>query len=423
MSETDAHSAPNLNIESGISRITVSGFKSIVDEQSIEVRPLTVLAGANSSGKSSMMQPLLLLKQTIEAPYNPGALLLYGPNVQFTRASQFLSRGRDGFTVAFGFCETHTEISPFGEWVQKESHLFLGYQQPPDKALALVSLRTNGIAVPSDVMLKQLVDALRHHAYARDTAEDSDAVAHAYFLRQLQSPIHVPASRVPSARSYPLAFGTPRSSVQHYRGVFTDYVAATLQVWQHQPHDARLQHIADALYRMGLAAHVEAEALDETQVELRVSRTLHRGDMVNVADVGSGVAQVLPVLVALAAAAPGQLVYIEEPEQRLHPRAQVALAAIVAQAARRGVRVVLETHSALLILALQTQVAEQHLTPEQVILHWFTRNDEGVTHITSSGVDGQGAFATDFPLDFDAVEMDTSHRFLEAALRDEQPPI
>ena len=51
-----------------ITTLSVAGFKSIVDEQTIEIRPLTLLAGANSSGKSSMMQPLLLLKQTLEAP-------------------------------------------------------------------------------------------------------------------------------------------------------------------------------------------------------------------------------------------------------------------------------------------------------------------------------------------------------------------
>ena len=47
-------------------------FQVDLDEQTIEIRPLTLLAGANSSGKSSMMQPLLLLKQTLEAPYDPG---------------------------------------------------------------------------------------------------------------------------------------------------------------------------------------------------------------------------------------------------------------------------------------------------------------------------------------------------------------
>ena len=70
--------------EEGITRLTVAGYKSIEQEQSIEIRPLTLLAGANSSGKSSVMQPLLLLKQTLEAAYDPGALLLNGPNVKFT---------------------------------------------------------------------------------------------------------------------------------------------------------------------------------------------------------------------------------------------------------------------------------------------------------------------------------------------------
>src|SRR5438128_7014530 len=79
-----------------ITTISVSGFKSIGPEQTIEVRPLTILAGANSSGKSSIMQPLLLLKQTLEATYDPGALLLNGPNVKFTSADQLLSQTSGG---------------------------------------------------------------------------------------------------------------------------------------------------------------------------------------------------------------------------------------------------------------------------------------------------------------------------------------
>src|SRR2546425_12979745 len=86
-----SESRPERNKE-GITRITVAGFKSISQKQSIEIRPLTILAGANSSGKSSMLQPLLLLKQTLEESYDPGALLLYGPNVKFTSVDQLLSR-------------------------------------------------------------------------------------------------------------------------------------------------------------------------------------------------------------------------------------------------------------------------------------------------------------------------------------------
>ena len=76
----------------GITRSSVKGFKSLAEECSIEVRPLTILAGANSSGKSSIMQPLLMMKQTLEASYDPGALLIAGPNVLFTSTEQFLSK-------------------------------------------------------------------------------------------------------------------------------------------------------------------------------------------------------------------------------------------------------------------------------------------------------------------------------------------
>lgn len=76
----------------GITRIAVEGFKSIAKRQEIEIRPLTILAGANSSGKSSIMQPLLMLKQTLEATYDPGPLKIDGPNVTFTRAKEFLSK-------------------------------------------------------------------------------------------------------------------------------------------------------------------------------------------------------------------------------------------------------------------------------------------------------------------------------------------
>ena len=75
----------------GITRIAVEGFKSIAKRQEIEIAPLTILAGANSSGKSSIMQPLLMLKQTLEASYDPGPLKIDGPNAVFTNAKEFLS--------------------------------------------------------------------------------------------------------------------------------------------------------------------------------------------------------------------------------------------------------------------------------------------------------------------------------------------
>ncbi len=76
-----------------ITRLVVSGYKSLRKAQPLAVRPLTLLAGANSSGKSSMIQPLLLLKQTLEAPFDPGPLKIDGPNVELLLTSQLLGHG------------------------------------------------------------------------------------------------------------------------------------------------------------------------------------------------------------------------------------------------------------------------------------------------------------------------------------------
>lgn len=80
----------------------------------------------------------------------------------------------------------------------------------------------------------------------------------------------------------------------------------------------------------------------------------------------------------------------------------------------RGVRVVAETHSSLLLLGIQTLVAEGKLPPELVKLHWFERGDDGATTIRSADLDEGGAFG-DWPEDFDDVTLDAQGRYLDAA--------
>jgi len=136
---------------------------------------------------------------------------------------------------------------------------------------------------------------------------------------------------------------------------------------------------------------------------------------VSIADVGLGISQVLPVIVALITADSGQLVYIEQPELHLHPRAQSTLAQLFAAAARRGVRVVVETYSSLFLLGVQTLIAEGQLAPDLVKLHWFRRDEAGATEITSSDLDESGAFDIDWPEDFAEVALQAESRYLDAA--------
>jgi hypothetical protein len=227
--------------------------------------------------------------------------------------------------------------------------------------------------------------------------------------------LHIPGLRGNPMRTYTVtAVGTT------FPGTFETYIASIIATWQAEGDTEKIQRLRQHLQQLYLASHIQANLLNDTQIELRVRSYSEYGendndaDTVNIADVGVGVSQTLPILVALIVARHGQLVYIEQPEIHLHPRALLGLAAILADAAERGVRVVVETHSALLILAIQTLVAEGRYAPELLKLHWFTLED-GVTKITSTGLDRSGAFTEEWPEDFGSIEMSIQNRYLSAS--------
>ena len=162
-----------------------------------------------------------------------------------------------------------------------------------------------------------------------------------------------------------------------------------------------------------------SKKIDDTRVELQVGRlpTAAQGgarDLVSIADVGFGVSQVLPVLVALLVAKPGQMVYIEQPETHLHPKAQRALAAIFAEAVQRQSVVIVETHSLLFVRAIQTLVARGEVEKDVVKLHWVERDAVGQTQVTTRDLDESGAYG-DWPQDFEATEMAGEQDYIEAA--------
>lgn len=433
----------------GITRITVGGFKSISTEQSIEIRPLTLLAGANSSGKSSIMQPLLLMKQTLEASYDPGTLLLDGPNLKFKSVGELLSRTNDSsiFSLALAIGSDNPIRTVFGKGrvgieIQKvildvkpmpETILYTGMTHEEIMSSSLVEL---GSGLREAVKRSQLEFCIIQNrcfldlAFKIKTASGMRAlpvdtlfgmfglpagsqITSGLLELWIQDLIHLPGLRGNPVRTYPVtAVGDT------FPGTFENYTASVIAQWQADNQTNQLNILSNELATLGLTDSVAADPINDTQVELRVGRLPHstgdKQDMVSIADVGFGVSQTLPVLVALLTAKPGQLVYLEQPEIHLHPRAQTAMAQVLADAAIRGVRVVAETHSSLLLLGVQTLIAEGKLSPDLVKLHWFTRGEDGATTIQSADLDETGAFG-DWPEDFDDVTLNAQSRYMDAA--------
>lgn len=431
-------------------RISISGFKAIHHEVSIDILPLTIISGANSGGKSSFMQPLLLMKQTLDANFDPGPLLLHGDNAKFTERSQTLTKTRpreksvDRFSVSLEAGEHFRHLvyadtsdgliigsDTFGD-NRRSIHLAPGLSAQKRKELrkevagfGKMILETHEerfgfksedatIDVRRDRCFLKGVIAARRNGGAIEMIAGLDAFdSHTEdWSHILSSLIHVPGLRGNPEREY------PRAAVGYsFPGTFDTHVASVLLNWGEEV-SPRSQRLSAHLKALGLTWKINARRKNDAAVEVRVGRTpsAQRGgaaDMVSIADVGFGVSQVLPVIVSLLSARPGQMVYIEQPELHLHPRAQVALGKILVEAADRGVKVIAETHSSLLIRAIQTEIARKNISASKVSLNWFNRDVNGDAYVSIADIDEMGRFG-DWPVDFDDVAEDADVDYIDA---------
>lgn len=138
---------------------------------------------------------------------------------------------------------------------------------------------------------------------------------------------------------------------------------------------------------------------------------------INLVDTGEGLTQVLAPLVALARAAHGigpRVVCLEQPELHLHTDAQCALALSIADAAAAGAQVVTETHSEVLLAATQLAIASRRIPASDVALYWVARRSDPVSVARRITLDERGRVGSAWPIDaFDDL-LQLKGRLLEA---------
>lgn len=438
-----------------IENVILEGFKSFRERTEVPLGDLTILAGANSSGKSTIMQTLLLMKQTLESGFDPGPLLISGQNVVFSNTEQM-------FWSAPG--ERKEQISLGLQIIEKERRL--GYE--------VVLQRLKGTATPlqinqsvtykddQKIILSPSLTPEQRVIYSKqfkkefdkrilppnmpDLTVDFEVQRERFFLyimvkltrpkssqqplylgrgfldsdrtqyfveKALRGIIHVPGLRGNPRRTYPVT-----AVERNFPGIFPDYVASVIAFWQESDR-GKADQLCDDIKELGLTWNVKARKISDTEVEIQVGR-LPKGakhgarDMVSIADVGFGFSQSLPVVVALLAAETGELVYLEQPEIHLHPRAEYQLSRLIHRAVMRGVQVVVETHSELILLGLQELVASEQFKGKQVILHWVQRNTHGASTLSTTELDDIGSFG-DVPIDFSNVSLEAMKNYLNAA--------
>lgn len=425
----DAAEAPSLRA------LTAFNWKSFSGSAQLLIAPLTLVYGANSAGKSSLIQSLLTLKQSADVP----GLLLDGPyfsgggfaNVvhghDVTRATHL------GVVIDDGDDEAHAlsrvvqldhdagepkatavllalgeEIFVFGRTDPEDEEPYwahtghdtrdvldvVGIPRPDAEVTRTAFFRDDG-GWPGELYAINLGEEAGHVSVRakRAWAEllDRERSMQANLLRRIQhlGPMReVPLEWVP-------ALPDPDDAQLGS--------AAVVRRLASEPD--LLEDVNEWLARLEVPYDVSiARTTDDDSAAAVLGLRLQRrgvtsGEVVRVQDVGYGVGQLLPIVV-VALGTKDSVILVEQPEVHLHPRLQSRVADLLVTSARDyGNRLVVETHSEHLLLRLQRRIAEKQLDHELLHVAYVDRLGDTAT-IEELEVDEDGQLVTGWPEGF-----------------------
>ncbi len=354
-----------------LSQIDLKHFKCFRHIQ-LPVGPLTLLSGTNASGKSSLLQSLVLLNQTcIEHEWST-RLQLNGPQLRLGRPRDIIDKVHGEADFEIGLTSDETRVS----WV------FHADRDESELSAAVKEVRVNKDEWKDPRRLRYLLP------------EESDAARPiADVLRRLT---YLTAERVGPRDYYDLEDPATLQVVgprgENSVGLLfqrrEQHVLSSLQI------DAPpvLRHQVNLRMRQFFPeSSLEVRPVPHTNLVTLGIRTSDATDFHRPVHVGFGLTQVFPIIVAILTAAPNDLLLIENPEVHLHPAGQARMGQFLAEAANAGVQIIVETHSDHVLNGIRRAVKSAQLPCEQVALHFFQARDEQVQQVVSPviGPDGR----------------------------------
>ncbi len=175
--------------------------------------------------------------------------------------------------------------------------------------------------------------------------------------------------------------------------------------------------IAHWLRELGLIHEFGLEEIAQgTNLYRAIVKTTHYSTPTALTDVGFGVSQVLPALVLLYYVPEGSTVLMEQPEIHLHPAVQAGLADVMLNVAEaRDLQIVVESHSEHLMRRLQRRVAEEEVSSEDVKLY-FVSTERGRARADDLALNEWGEIEN-WPDNFFGDELGEIAAIAEASLR------
>ena len=356
-----------------ITELKLANFKAFAEEVQITFRPITFLTGAAGIGKSTILDFLQLLAQS-KWPASPGPLQPNGNTIILGRLQDLRNVHLQSDLLEFSITAGTQQHSGAHSLTHPSARGQASYREPKSDTTSIISLMDND-----------------HNQKVLSYDANADEVRSPNLTALLET-LTAHLSRI-----------TRVSAHEKYDERHTTSLGITLKAPPEM--EFAKTHIQAVAGISSITFHDDNRMATAVNGPADTNTPLHHK--------GTGITRSVRAILEGAAAAPGDVVAMEHPEQGLHPQAQLEMGEFFGQLWReRGVSSVIETHSDNLLLRVRRLVAQGKLDPEDVSIAFFNQQEERTgPAVTNISLDGRGSLSPGLPMSFfgasviDAIHM------------------
>lgn len=360
-----------------ISRLHIKNYKCLHNED-LEFRPLTVLTGTNSSGKSSVLQAILLLARNLNSKNRERMYDLVSKYQELLCNVKLIFKDKELLYRSHGSKNRNTDLLTIED--------------------TLYFLTANRIG-PEDIF--KLLEEYKVGDNGEYLFKTFARIGHAeweYIGKDEFEQWHLDKEDLMNSKKYVESYEGDVYGDNEYMNMFKIYNSMkkivenenssqkesfpAMELFNHLKKNVQDLYAQKHRSIFSINALVNLWMMRITGVNIKIDTLLqetgygqiyftHDGtDMISPFNLGSGMSYLAKVLILCFLAKPGDVVMIENPEIHLHPRAQSRLGEFFAFMAGKGIQLVIETHCEHLLSSLRYQVYKNRLQPDDVILYY-----------------------------------------------------
>jgi predicted ATPase len=354
-----------------LTRLDLEHFKCF-ELLKLPLSQLTLLSGANATGKSSVMQALVLIHQTICEQEWSSKLMMNGEELALGTVTDVIDKITGRSTFSIGMVDDDSPV----RWEFER-----GDKRDMSATVRRLQIDTREFA--SGFQLRYLFPVL-------DSKETPN------LAQRLLRLSYLTAERVGPREVYPLEDpasvqvvgprGEKAASLLHWGR--EESVLPNLVLADAPP--TRLRQVEARMRQFFPACSIEVQQVPQVNAVTLGIRTSSATDYHRPVNVGFGLTQALPIFVAALSANKSDLLLVENPEVHLHPAGQVKMALFLATVAAAGVQVILETHSDHILNGIRRAVKTGVIPHHRVICHYFRDREEPGDQVVTPLIDKNG---------------------------------